>query len=165
MPISSKDLLIIITVSLLLLGVIAAAIGFSMAALTGPKLSELQPSISLTETTLTETDTPLEVLASATFSSIPTSSPQAPRITSTPQPTFTIAITTTASSEIIVRYGESLYPVCRRHCTGLWSLNEVPPSLIRYAQTVSQMNSIPWNNGHPLVYAGQQLKMPPCPAP
>ncbi len=165
MPVRSRTLFIVTVGSLMLLGIIAGAIGFSAAALTGAKSSSVLPPISLTDTTASKTETPHEPPVSATAGIAATTSPQAPRATSTAQPTVTVLVTTPLPAVIIVRYGESLYPVCRRNCTGIWSLNDVPPSLVNYAQAVSRLNGIPWNNGHPPVFPGQRLTMPPCPKP
>lgn len=162
MPVRSKTLFIVIVGSLMLLGIISAVVGFSIAAFTGAKPSE-QPSVS--PTAKPTTGAPLAAPATATVGMTATPSPEEPRPTSTPQPTFTVLATTPSKSVIIVRYGEALYPACRRNCAGVWFLNEVPPSLISYAQAVSRLNGIPWNNGQPLVFPGQRLTMPPCPAP
>lgn len=151
--------------SLALLGLVAGTAGFGLATLTGINPGLVKPTLPLLSATSPWTNTPPEVLNTATAEPVSDATLQTPRSTSTPQPTFTPQITNSLTSEIIVRYGESLYPVCRRNCPGLWAWNDVPPSLIRYAQAVCQTNHIPWNNGHPLVYAGQRLIMPPCPTP
>jgi hypothetical protein len=165
MPDGSKTYILLTAGLLLLLGIIAGAAGFGLAA-----LSEVQSSsVQLTATQLSgvspETDIPPET-PSSFITGTPTTAPlQTPRPTSTPQPTPKVLATISSPTTIIVRYGESLYPVCRRNCPGLWPLNDVPPSLLSYAQAVSHLNDIPWNSGHPLVYTGQRLTMPPCPQP
>ena len=151
--------------SLLLLGIFAGAVGFGLATLSGVKPSPVQLSATQVSMISLKTDIPFETPSSSMTGIPPATTPEALRTTSTPQSTLAVLLPTSSPSEIIVRDGESLYPVCRRNCPGLWSLNDVPLSLSGYAQAVSRINGIPWNNGHPLVYTGQRLEMPPCPSP
>ena len=165
MPDRSRKFIALTVSLLLLLGTVAGAVGFGLAALSEVQTSPLQLSATQLSIAPLEKDTPLVPVTPSITGIPPTASPKAPRTTSTPQPELAALATTSSPTSIIVLYGESLYPVCRRNCPGMWLLDDVPQSLVSYAQVVSQLNGISWNNGHPLVYSGQRLDMPPCPQP
>ncbi len=59
--------------------------------------------------------------------------------------------------------GEGLYQVCRRHCPGQWTENDVPPRLDEYAREVARVNELRWGLRGPALRKGQRLHMPPCP--
>ena len=83
-----------------------------------------------------------------------------PRPTVTPAPTF--APTPTEEWET-VRQSQGLYQVCRRHCSGKWAEDNVPPSLEEYARQVARTNGLQWGISGPSLQNGQRLLMPPCP--
>ena len=148
---------------LLFLGGGASVIGFSLAILS--ENSKIQNPATAPDIT-----TPAMVSVTQTLNPpgnivMPTKSSPESRVTSTPQPSLAENLTPPSQTETIVRSGESLYQICRRNCPGVWGLSEVPPSLINYAQSVSQHNGIPWNNGQPILQTGQLLQMLPCPNP
>ena len=96
--------------------------------------------------------TPIATL-SPTPSTMPSSTPT-PRPTSTAMPT---PAPTAEEAWETVEPGEGIYEVCRRHCPGRWSYNELPD---RYARRTAELNNLPWE---PQLNEGQKLRMPPCP--
>jgi hypothetical protein len=105
----------------------------------------------------TKTSAPAELAPTATPSSAPT---RLLRPTSTPA--STLAPTPTPAFEV-VRAGEGLYQVCRRHCPGQWPGREVPPELEAYARQVARANGLRWGLWGPRLSGGQKLRMPSCP--
>lgn len=114
--------------SLITLGIIGSAIGFTSAILTSRESASLQFPEPMPEVTSMSTG-PLPKVPPPTVTgrAPPTALIRVPRATSTPQITVTIMAKVQLNTEIVVRYGESVYPVCRRNCPGIWPLNDVPP--------------------------------------
>lgn len=102
--------------------------------------------------------------ATPTFTPVVPPTPTAGTEEAGPRPTATLRPTSAASpapETVTVRAGEGLYAVCRRYCPGRWGPG-VPPGLMDYARRVANLNGLVWE---PVLYGGQQLKMPPCPQP
>jgi hypothetical protein len=165
MPIRSKSIVFYTIGLLLMIGFISALVGFAIAVWSGETIMSTPHSASVMVAEKLETGTSQTNPVSFLTNTLLAAETIELRETSTPEPKQTVRLVYSPTTEMIVHEGESLYPVCRRNCSGLWSLYEVPQSLVQYAQLVCQVNSIPWNDGHPLVYTGQQLEMPPCPNP
>ncbi len=77
-------------------------------------------------------------------------------------PTSTLA----PQEQIIVQLGESLYAVCRRYCPQNWGPDALDDALRQYSEQVAERNNLSWNDmikGY-VIFPGDVLNMPPCPA-
>jgi len=90
----------------------------------------------------------------------PDSTPAPTLSTSTPRPTSTSSPTPLGPIVVTVNFGEGLYQVCRRYCSGCWGDNELPPSLVNYAEKVARENGIRLSD----TLKKRELIMPPCPS-
>ena len=143
---------------LIVLGSLAWGMGWAARSLLTRQAMPLPTATVGTPAPPTATASPV---APTPAGSLP--SPPVVHSTSTPQPTSTPMPTSTpahASQPKIVKPGEGLYQVCRRHCPGRWSADDIPPDLIAYAKEVARLNRLPWP---PELLSGQELQMPPCP--
>lgn len=147
------------------LGILAVVLGwgihFVLDALSGSATPTTAPPLTATLPAQAPdpTETPLVALSVTTPSE---STPSPPLATSTPRPTSTPNPTPAGPVVVTVNPGEGLYQVCRRHCAGCWGDNELPASLMDYAEKVARENNIPWNFGNPLLRKSH-LTMPLCP--
>ena len=142
--------------ALIALGALAWGIGWAAHSLFAGQAAS-QPT-----QTITPPPPPLSTYAPS--SALPTLTSLAPR--GALQPTSTLAPTSvptpTANWEI-VRAGEGVYKVCRRHCPGRWRADDVPPGLEEYAREVAEINDLSWGLWGPSLQEGQRMRMPPCP--
>ncbi len=90
----------------------------------------------------------------------PDSTPVPTLSTSTPRPTSTLSPMPSGPIVVTVNSGEGFYQVCRRYCSGCWGDDELPSSLMDYAEKVARENGIPLSDK----LKKRELIMPPCPS-
>ncbi|MBN1811955.1 MAG: hypothetical protein JXA14_08980 [Anaerolineae bacterium] len=115
------------------------------------------PVPTLASTALEATDVPptpagddVPTVASPDSASEPSAEPTAAPVT---EPTLI------AEESEVVRSGDGLFQVCRRHCPERWPPDD--DELTTYAQQVAELNGLSWPD--PALSPGQILKMLPCP--
>ena len=158
-PISKSQAIVLVGVALLLAAA-AWGIGWGAHALLNREATAVPTATTAQPTASPAAATTPTVPAPTSVPSTPTATPP----TSTPQPTSTpVSSSTPAPVEevAIVRPGDGLYQVCRRHCPGRWAVDAVPPDLEEYARATAQLNDLPWPD--PGLSTGQTLRLPPCP--
>jgi len=151
-----KSQIALLAGALLLLGAVAWGIGWAAHHLfdrwaVPPPTATVEPTV--------RAPTPLLLTATSI-------QPTVANPASTLRPTSTLVPTPvgTPTPEIeVVRSGEGIYQVCRRHCPGRWPDDDVPPTLDEYAHEVARMNDLRWGILDPWLQEGQVLRMPPCP--